>query len=181
MTTAGETATAKEPQPCRRLVFTLTRADALAYETLPREIGGWRLILLFVWISFGGMAVAMLPENWVGEEGGWRFWFFIAVSGFAQYRLAMVVMRMFRFWRASRRLRHPMAVEMLDHIHHLEWREGGVPFFVAPEAINAIITTPTHAFVHVYGRILIIPARAFGSRHEMSGFAEELERRGEEA
>lgn len=155
----------------------LTRADALAYEMLPREIGGWRLILLFVWIGFGGMVVAMLPEDWVGEEGGWRFWLFIAASSVAQYGSAMVVMYMFRYWRAVRRLGHPIAVEMLDHIDQLEWREGGVPFFVAPETISAIIAAPAHAFVCVGRRVLILPARAFGSRREMTMFAEELERR----
>lgn len=155
----------------------LTRADASAYETLPREIGGWRLVLLFVWVGFGGLAVAMLPEDWVGEEGGWRFWAFIAASGFAQYGLAMVFMHLCAHWRAARRLRHPIAVEMLDHIDHFEWHEGGVPFFVVPASIDAIITTPTHVFVRVGGRVLILPTRAFGSGREMTAFAEELERR----
>lgn len=176
MTTASE-ATSNGPQPFRHLSFMLTRADALAYETLPREIGGWRLILLFVWVGLGGMAVAMLPEGWVGEEGGWRFWAFIAASGFAQYGLAMVVMHLYAHWRAARRLRHPIAVEVLDHVDHLEWRENGVPVFVAPETINAIIKTPTHVFICVSGRVLILPTRAFGSGHDMTAFAEELERR----
>lgn len=176
MTTAGKV-TFNGPKPLRRLSFTLTRADASAYETLPREIGGWRLILLFVWIGLGGMAVAMLPEGWVEEEGGWRFWALIAASGFAQYGLAMAVMNCCAHWRAARRLRHPVAVEMLDHIDHLEWRQGGVPFFVAPETINAIITTPAHAFVRAGGHVLILPVHAFGSGREMTAFVEELERR----
>lgn len=176
MTTSGEV-TSEGSQPFRRLSFMLTRADAVAHETLPREIVGWRLILLFIWIGLGGMAVAMLPEDWVGAEGGWRFWAFIAGSGFAQYGLAMVGMYLFRYWRAARRLRRPVAVEMLDHIDHLEWREDGVPSFVSPETISAIITTPAHAFLRVGGRVLILPARAFASRHEMTAFAEELERR----
>lgn len=176
MTTSDEV-TSDRRQPFRRLSFTLTRADALAYEMLPREIGGWRLILLFAWIGLGGMAVAMLPETWVGEEGGLRFWILIAGSGFAQYGLAMVVMHCLGFWRAARRLRQPISVEMLDHIDHLEWREGGIPLFVAPETISAIITTAAHAFVCVGGRVLMLPLRAFGSSGEMTAFAEELETR----
>lgn len=155
----------------------LTRADGLTFETLPREIGGWRLILLFVWVGFGGLALAMLPEGWVGEEGGWRFWVLIAASGFAQYGLAMVGMRLLGYWRAARRLWHPIAVEMLDHIDHLEWREAGVPVFLAPETINVIVTTRMHIFVCIGDRVLILPARAFASAHEMTAFAEELERR----
>lgn len=123
--------------------------------------------------------MAMLPEDWVGEEGGWRFWIFIVGSGAAQYGLAMLVMHFLGYWRAARRLRHPIAVEMLDQVDHFEWREDGVPFFVAPESINAIIATPAHAFVRVGRGVLILPLGAFASPHEMTAFAEELERRSE--
>ncbi|MCX5580247.1 hypothetical protein [Kaistia terrae] len=165
------------PQPFSRYSFMLTRADALAYETLSREIIGWRRILLFVWIGLGGMVVAFLPENWVGDEGGWRFWALFLTSIAIQYGLAVVAMTASAYYRAARRLPNPVAVTMLDQVDHLEWQEQGVNSLVASETIGPVIETLTHLFVCVGDRVLILPLHAFGSRSEMAAFANELDRR----
>lgn len=170
-----------EPHLCqpalRTLTFTLTRADALAYETLPREITGWRRILLFVWIGLAGAAVAQLPADWVGEEGGWRFWAFMLTGSLIQYALATLAMSVQAHWRAVRRLPRPSHVEVLDHVDHFEWREGGNTIFVAPETMSAVATTPTHTFVEADRHLLILPLRAFSDKNEMVAFTGELERR----
>lgn len=121
--------------------------------------------------------MSMFPPDWVGEEGGWRFWAFLACGGLVQYGLATLTMSLQAHGRATRRLPHPVAVELLDHIDHLEWREGGAPHFVATETLGAITTTMAHLFVPVERQILIIPMRAFSDRNEMMVFGAELERR----
>jgi hypothetical protein len=169
------------PEPLQHLSFTLTRADALAYEQLHRELRGWRLVLWYIWIGLAGAVVAMLPEDWVGEEGGWRFWGIAAACGLVQYGLAVLAMSLCRYWRAARRLPHPVAVEMRDEGDHLEWREAGVPVLVAPETISTVIVTAAHAFICIGSQVLILPARAFENRLDMAAFAEDLERRGGDA
>lgn len=166
--------------PLQRYAFVLTRADALAYETLPRELMGWRRILLILWVGSGGMVVAFLPEGWVGSEGGWRFWALFLTSLAVQYGLAMVAMTASAYRRAARRMPRPSEVTMLDHFDHLEWRENGVVSVIACETIGPVIETSTHLFVHAGGRVLILPLRAFGSPSEMSAFASELDRRSDD-
>lgn len=163
--------------PVQRYAFVLTRADALAYETLPREITGWRRFLLILWAGSGGMAVAFLPEGWVGSEGGWWFWALILTSIAVQYGLAMVAMTACAHYRAAHRMPRPIEVTVLDQVDHLEWQEPGGTFVVASETIGPVIETPAHLFVHVDDRVLILPLRAFGSGVEMSAFASELDRR----
>lgn len=163
--------------PLRTLTFTLTRADALAYEALPREITGWRLVALLVWIGLAGAAVAQFPTEWVGEEGGWRFWALMMTGSLIQYGLATLAMTAHTHWRAARRRPQPSQVDVFDHGDRLAWREGGDTDLVSSEAIGDVITTPTHTFVPASGRVLILPLRAFLDRNQMIAFAAELERR----
>jgi hypothetical protein len=165
------------PHSPERYSFMLTRSDALAYETLPREIMGWRRILFFLWLASGGMVVAFLPLGWVGNEGGWRLWAFLLASLAIQYGLATVAMTAWAHYKAARRLPRPVAVTMLDHVDHLEWQEQGGVSVYAPETIGPVIETLTHLFIHVGDRVLILPVRTFGSGSEMSAFANELDRR----
>lgn len=165
------------PQPPGRYAFMLTRADALAYETLPREIMGWRRILLFLWVGSGGMVVAILPEDWVGGEGSLRFWAILLACVAIQFALATAAMTAWAHVRAARRLPRPVAVTMLDHVDHLEWQEQGVVSVFASETIGPVIRTLTHLFVHVDSRVLILPVRAFDGMTAMSAFANELDRR----
>ena len=173
----SDPAPSAEPRPLHVLSFTLTRADALAFETLPREIQGWRLALLIVWIGLAGAAVSLLPPDWVSEENGWLFWAWMAGLGLIQYGLAVFAMTLLAHRRAALRLPGPAAVELHDHVDHLEWRENGRPSYVAPETIAQVITTPRHLFVRVEGQALIVPVRAFEDADEMMAYAAALERR----
>ncbi|MCX5568133.1 hypothetical protein [Kaistia nematophila] len=155
----------------------LTRADALAYETLPREIMGWRRILLFLWAGSGGMAVAFLPEGWVGGEGSLRFWAILLACVAIQFGLATAAMTAWAYVKAARRLPRPVAVTMLDHVDRLEWQEQGVISVFASETIGPVIQTLTHLFVHAGGRVLILPVRTFDGMAAMSAFANELDKR----
>lgn len=166
--------------PVQHYAFVLTRADALAYERFPRELMGWRRLLLLAWTGLGGLTVAFLPEGWVGEEGAWRFWALILTSIAIQYGLAMVAMTAAAHHRAARRVPRPAEVAVLDHVDHLEWREHGSVFVVACETIGPVIATQVHLFIHDGSHVLIMPLRAFADRLEMFAFANALDQRSED-
>ena len=173
----ADSVTSPDPLPLESLSFTLTRADALAYETLPRDIRGWRLILLLVWMGLAGAVVSQLPEDWVGEEYRWRFWAWMAAFGSVQYGVAALVMTILAHLRAARRVPRPLPIEALDHVDHLEWRDADGSIHVAPKTIAQVVATPGHLFVEVDAKVLIYPARAFAGAGEMAAFAHALERR----
>ncbi|WP_232627893.1 hypothetical protein [Methylobacterium sp. Leaf118] len=149
----------------------------MAYETLPREIVGWRFGVLLVWIGLAGAVVSQLPTEWVGEEGGWWFWALLLTGSLIQYGLASLAMTLRAHRRAARRRPRPSEVEIVDHLDRLEWREGGATEVIPCLAMEAILTAPAHVFVRVEGRVLIFPLRAFRDRDGMVAFATELERR----
>ena len=68
-------------QPLPTLSYSLTPADALAYELLPRELTGWRKWLLLVWLAAAGGLLACRPSGsaLTGAGGsGWRRSFSLA-------------------------------------------------------------------------------------------------------
>lgn len=165
--------------PLRSLSFTLTRADARAYAGLPGEIRGWRRVAFFVWIGLGGAVVAALPEEWVGAEGGWRFWGWMAAAGLVQYGLASLAMTWASHRRAARRVPAPRAAELRDHAAFLEWIEDGRVATVAPETVWPVIATGRHVFAVAGPLVMIVPLRAFADAPDMDAFAQDLRRRAE--
>mgnify|MGYP001049358372 CR=1 FL=1 len=168
-------------EPLLQLTYTLTTADALAYEVLPREMVGWRKLLFFLWLGSVGAIIALLPPEWVGTEWGWQFWLVaIGLMGLA-WLLAAAAMTVSRHLAARRRLPSPATVELKQWPDHLEIVTAGRQSFVAYETIAAVTTTPTHVFVTAPPQVVILPASAFASAAEMASFGEEIDRLSREA
>jgi hypothetical protein len=162
--------------PLETLAYTLTPADALAYETLPRELAGWRSALLVVWLGVAGGSVAWLPAELIGPEWGWRFWLIgLGLVGVA-YGIAAVAMTLTARRRARRRIPGPLAVELRRWGDHLEIERAGQRSFVAYETIAAVTVADAHVFVVAPPEVLIIPLRAFPDRAAMLVFGETVDR-----
>jgi len=167
--------------PLLTLGYTLAPADALAYETLRRELVGWRKWLLLVWLGGAAGLVAFLPPDWVGPEWGWRFWLAALLLVGVAYALATAVMTAAAHLRARRRLSVPVAATLAQWGDHLEATLGGRPSFVAYETIANVVVGQRHVFVQFGRDVLIVPERAFGSHHDMVAFGEEIDRLSREA
>lgn len=162
--------------PLETLNYTLTSADALAYEMLPRDLVGWRRWLLLVWLGAAGSLVAWLPADLVGPEWGWRFWLFaVGFVGIA-YGLASLAMTLDARRRARHRIPGPIAVELRQWGDHLDIERAGQRRFVAYETINAVIVAEAHVFIVVRPDVLIVPLFAFPGHPEMVAFGEAVDR-----
>ncbi|WP_395812987.1 hypothetical protein [Devosia sp.] len=144
-------------QPLQTLAFTLTRADALAYE-LSRPLGGWRRWVLLIWLGLAGAWVAVLPEPWVE---GWRFWVLGALAIGAHYLLATLALNLLARGRAARRVPTRLLTTLEIWGDYLTQQRGSDNLLVSLDAIAATSLTPTHLFIQVPPEVLILPRTAF--------------------
>lgn len=168
-------------EPLAQLAYTLTPADALAYEALPREIVGWRKWSFLVWLAAAGMVLALLPRDWVGPEGGWRFWLVLLALLGAFWGVAILVMTLNTHRRARRRIPSATPVVLKQWGDHLEVAGAGRTFFVAYETIADVATTSDHVFIAAPPEAIIVPSSAFAGSEEMALFGSEIDRLSKES
>ena len=163
-------------EPLLTLTYTLTTADALAYEALPRELVGWRKWLLLVWLAVAGGLVAFLPAEWVGPEWGWRFWLAALVLVGIAYGLATAVMTLTRHRRARRRVPASSVVTLEQWGDHLAVTIGGRQQFIAYETIADVAIGKSHVFITAPPEALIVPRSAIAERDENTAFGADIDR-----
>lgn len=162
--------------PLLTLTYTLTPADALAYEALPRELRGWRKWALLLWLASMGAVLTLLPRDWVGPEGGWRFWVIgLALVGLA-YGIATVVMTLASHAQARRRMPASVAVTLEQWGDRLAIDADGRRSVIAWETIAGVTLGKAHVFIDAPPAVLIVPARAFADMAAMSAFAADVDR-----
>lgn len=163
-------------EPLLQLAYTLTPADALAFEVLPRELSGWRKVLFLLWLGGAGVVLALLSPEWTGPEGGWQFWLVGAGLVAVAWLVAAGAMTVRRYVRARRRVPGPVAVTLRQWPDHLEVVVGGRTTYVAYETIAGVTTTAGHVFVTAPPEVVIVPAAAFASVGEMAAFGADVDR-----
>lgn len=166
-------------EPLRVHEYTLTRADALAYESLPRELRGWRFLVLLIWLATAGGVLGLLPEEWIGPEGGWLFWLVgVLLLGIAA-AVAIGVMTLARHFRARRRVPAPIAMRVEEWGDYLAITEAGNRVRRLPYAkVGQTILTPGHLFLVAPPDLLILPAHSFADPAEMSALARRIDAAG---
>ena len=161
-------------QPLRTYEYTLTPADALAYESLPRSLRGWRFYVLALWLASSGLVLALMPESWIGPEGGWLFWLVgVALLGIAGV-IAVAAMTLMKHLRAYRRVPAPLAMRVEEWAEHFSIEAGGRSRSLAFGDIVGTGATATHLFIVTRGDLLILPAHLFTDRGEMRLLARRL-------
>lgn len=160
--------------PLRIYEYTLTPADALAYERLPRPFRGWRFYVLALWLASSGLLLALLPESWVGPEGGWRFWLIgVGLLGVAG-AIALGFMALLMRWRAQRRVPAPITMRVEQWAEHFVIEAGGRSRSLAFGDIVGTGATATHLFIVTPRDLLILPAHLFKDLGEMRLLARRL-------
>jgi hypothetical protein len=158
-------------EPLRVYEYTLTPADALAYETLPRALGGWRFALLAIWLASSGAVLALLPEAWIGPEGGWLFWLVGGLLLCVAAVVAIGVMTLATHRRARRLVPVARLMRVEEWGDHFSIATEGRTSAIAYETINVAIVGTAHLFVVAGPDVLIIPERAFADPSEMRPLA----------
>ena len=145
-----------------RYEFTLTRADALAWLGLRREVTGWRKWVYILWFASAGIALSLLPEAWVGAQGDQKHWIAFALAFAVQFVLLMGFLALKRQWEAYRLLPASRPAWFQDRGDHLSGiAPDGTTLNLPPEMVGQIIETPTHLFFSTRGSVLILPASVF--------------------
>lgn len=165
-----------------RWTFVATRADALAWETLPRERVGWRAFAFILWIGAAGAWPVLVSDRLGFEEGGGPFLLVAVAAGLAHWAVAGGVARLAAQLRAARRRRRPTEIRVEDRGDHLAVAEGPaerptreitLPF----DRMRQVFATTTHLMVDCPPEVLILPASAFADRAALAATAEEWDRR----
>lgn len=168
----GEALALSPSAPMRVAQYTLTWRDALAWESLPREMRGWHKAIMLLWMAGAGVVLALLPEPMAGAEGSVQYYLVLIGLLAAQYGLAQLALRALHRWRATRRFPQPVKVQLDlfgDHIvEHRSDLPPQAPAVLVPEFVGTFIATPSHMFVpFLQDQVLIVPVSAFGSAADL--------------
>ena len=154
--------------------YRLDWRDALAWETVPREMRGRRKAVMLLWLAGAGVVLALLPEGVVGGEGSVRYYAMLVGLLAVQYGIAMLFLTAHRHLRARRWFPVPVQVDLQFWGDHLEETRSDRPSpqVIVPEYCGNFITTPTHMFVpYLRDQVLIVPLAAFASAADMKAEA----------
>lgn len=163
-------------KPAATLTYTLTLADAQAWERLPRELKGWGFVTLLCWVgSVGGLA-AFLPTSIIGDDWGYGFFAAMAVLGGAAWGVAILARQLAGEIRAWRRAGRDLRVKLRQWNDHLEVDEGGKRRRVGYDEVSTVSIGDSHVFIATGAGVLIVPERAFRSQARMQAFGQELKR-----
>lgn len=162
----------------RLLDITLTPADALAWEMLPRPWRGVRLVGLYVWLGSVGLVLAMLPEELVGHQAELRFWIIGLVLIGIAYAISVLLTNVAARLRARRRLAAGARQRVEVWPDHLILVGTAGRQRIDDAETGAPVLTATHLFVPFADDVIILPATAFPRRADMEALVARLDAAG---
>jgi hypothetical protein len=148
-------------EPLRTTTYTLTSADALAYEQATARLGIFGTLLLIVWLGLCGMLVFLIPLDWAGPRLSWSFSLLVLVLLSIGYVLALLLIARRQMRRARRRLKRPVEMQLVEWPDRLEFSGAGLPRTVLLREIKLGQLTRTHLFFETSADPIILPRRAF--------------------
>jgi hypothetical protein len=164
------------PEPLRTTTFTLTSADALAYEQAIARLGALGTLALIVWLGLCGMAALLVPPDWVGLHLSWTFDLIVAVLVAIGGVLALLVMATRQWQRARKRLRRPIELQLEEWPERLELSGSGLPRSVHYAEIRRVLLTRTHLVLETDGEPVILPRRGFPEEGSLEALAARIEK-----
>ena len=174
------TAVARAPE--QTLTYTLTASDALVWETRPRELTGWRRMIFLLWLGFAGFVLFLVPQDWVGPEGGLRFYLWLVGLIGVQWGLAALAMTAIAHLKARRRIPEPLVVRLNVFPDRLvERRDLTESVVITADRIASVLSFPGHVIVATPRDVVIVPAQTFADCAAMDGFAARWDRLSHEA
>jgi hypothetical protein len=161
-------------EPLRTTTFTLTRADALAYEQASSRLNPLGTMALVLWLGLCGSAAWLIPDDWAGARLGWSFSILVSVLIAIGYVLVLLAMSARQWWRAGRRLKRPQEITLTEHPDKLEIIGAGLPRELPLLEIRESILARTHLFLVSDNGVLIIPRTAFQEEGAVEALADRI-------
>jgi hypothetical protein len=160
-------------EPLRTTTYTLTRADALAYEQAAGRLTPLGTLALLCWLGLWGAAALLIPPDWAGARLGWAFSILVAVLVAIAYVLALLVIAIRQWWRARTRLKRPAEITLSEWPDRLDLVSTGMPRSIRLGDIRRSVLTRSHLFLDTDEDVVMLPRRAFAEE----GAIEDLARR----
>jgi hypothetical protein len=144
------------------LRYTLTSADALAYERLPRQLTGMQRATLYLWLVIAGILLVALPPELVGTIASPRFWLTGAIFLIVQWFIYVGLRWWWQRSRAESRFPRPVEVELEQFDDRLLLTENGKARTIPFDEIGMMLPAANHLFLAAGRDLIIVPRRAFG-------------------
>jgi hypothetical protein len=161
-------------EPLRTTTFTLSRADALAYEQASWRLNPLGTMALLLWLGLCGSAAWLLPPDLAGSHLGWSFSILVSVLIAIGCVLVLLGLSLRQWWRAGRRIRRPQEITLTEHREKLEIIGGGMPRQLPLLEIRESILGRTHLFLVSDNDVLIIPRNAFPEEGAVEALADRI-------
>lgn len=125
-----------------------------------------------MWLGLAGFILVLVPQDWVGPEGGWRFYLWLSGLVGVQWGLAALFLTAMARLRAQRRVPDPVLIRLDVFPDRLvERRDLAEPVVITPDRIAAVLMRSGHVIVATRRDVVIVPARAFADDTAMASFA----------
>ena len=157
-------------EPIRITTFTLTRADALAYEQASSRMTPLGTVALILWLGLCASAAWLIPADFSGWQLGWSFSILVSVLIAIGYVLVLLAAAFRQWLRAGRRIGRALEVTLGEWTDRLEIIAGGPSRTLRLIDIRESILTRTHLFLISDDGVLIVPGHVFAEE----GIIEEM-------
>ncbi len=158
----------------RTIAYTLTAADALAYEQAAARLTPLGVLALLLWLGLWGAAAFFVPRDWAGPRLGWSFPVLVAVLGSIAYVLQLLAVALRQALAARRRIPRPLEMLVTPGAEHIDIVEAGVSRRLDLRDIRESLLSRTHLFLVSDGRVLILPRLAFEDDYAIDDLAARL-------
>jgi hypothetical protein len=159
------------PDPLHTATFTLTRADALAYERASARATPLGVLMLLLWLGLWAAAAFLVPPDWAGDRLGWSFPVLVSILIAIGYVLALLLEALRQSLAARRRLRRPAEMTVSEWPDRLDIVSNGTPRTLAIGAIRESILAADHLFLVSDVDLVILPRRAFAQEGTIDAIA----------
>lgn len=155
----------------RTTTFTLSSADALAYEQAAFRLNPLGTVALALWLGICGAAAWLIPPDWSGAQFGWSFSILVSLLVAIGYVLALLVVSFRQWLGARRRLGRAAEVTLTEWAGRLDIVAAGLPSRLSFSEIRESILTRTHLFLVSDSGVVIVPHRAFAEEGVVEALA----------
>ncbi len=148
-------------EPLRTTTFTLSRADALAFEQASARSSPLGVMALLLWLGACASLAFIIPADYAGVRLGWGFSILASVLIAIGYTLVLVGIAIRQWLAAGRRIRRPMEVTLTEWPDRLDVVATGMPRELRLADIRESILGRAHLFLVSDDGVLILPRAAF--------------------
>jgi hypothetical protein len=165
-------------EPLSSASFTLTRADALAWEQARFVPSRLQIALFVVWLALCGSLVFLLPGEWFPSFAHWSLSAFVLIFAAMGAVIALLGLALVQWRAARRRLRRPVPLTITEWPGHLDIAGPDGPRTLPLAAIRQSVLTPTHLFLDTADEtgagLLILPRKAWDDPAALDALARRI-------